>query len=62
MRIAVAIRMKRAGTAEVTLRFGAAVMRELRRARHGFRVIGTAAFTPKGGRSVRVGRSFRIGT
>jgi hypothetical protein len=62
MRIAVAIRMKRAGTAEVTLRLGAAVMRELRRAHHGFKVVGTAAFTPKGGRSVAVGRSFRIGT
>jgi outer membrane protein assembly factor BamB len=59
-RITVTIRMKRAGTARLTLHLGAAVMRTLRQARHGFEVIGTAAFTPKGGESVTVGRSFRI--
>jgi outer membrane protein assembly factor BamB len=61
MRIAVAIRMRRAGTAELTLRLGAAALRELRQARHGFKVTGTATFTPKRGRSVMVGRWFRLG-
>jgi outer membrane protein assembly factor BamB len=60
MRVTVAIRVKRAGTAQLTLRLGAAVMRSLRQARHGFTVSGTATFTPKSGRSVIVERSFRM--
>jgi hypothetical protein len=61
-RISVTVRMKRAGTVHLTLRLNAAVMRTLGRARHGgLKVSGTAGFTPKSARTVKVRRSFRIG-
>jgi outer membrane protein assembly factor BamB len=58
--IAVAVKMKRAGTVHLTLHLKAAAMRALRHAPHGLTVAGRAAFVPKRGRAVKVRRSFRV--
>ena len=60
LRIAVAFKMKRAGTVRLSLRLNAVALRTLRHARHGLIVAGAAAFAPQRGRAIKARRSFRI--
>lgn len=58
--IAVAGRVKRAGTARLRIRLNKRGMRALRRMHHRLAVTGAAELAPRGGRAVKVRRSFQI--
>jgi hypothetical protein len=60
VRVAMTVRMKRAGIVHLTLRLSAAAVQTLRLAHHGVQVAATATFVPNHGRTVTVRRSFRI--